>query len=167
MDCYSFALGLPLIGPNGLGNIMSVFEMSAHPDRLTPEAVRNRLKGDGLQLLDVLPEDGSHVLAIFYGAKAAMGQPGFHCYCRNSNGLWSHLHSEGDCNSADALPSQTDFSGSPITDPHTADRGAYSDFVGYAAIPYEGILVRSKMTLQTKDFPSLQKFSIRMIPPAV
>lgn len=164
-DCYSYALGLPFIGPNGLGNIASVFEMSANPESLTVDTLKNKLKRDGLQILDKLPDDGSHVIAVFYGERAAMGHPGIHCYCRNINGLWSHLHSGGDCNSANALPSQTDFSGRPITDPLTADRGIYKEFVGYAAIPYEGLFVRPKVTVQAKDFPPLEKFTIRAIPP--
>ncbi|QQG37310.1 MAG: hypothetical protein HYS17_05995 [Micavibrio aeruginosavorus] len=164
-DCYGYGLGLPFIGVNGLGNISSAFEMSASPETLTIESLKEKLaKRDGLQMLDNLPNDGSHVLAIFYGAKAAQGKPGYHCYCRNTNGLWSHLHSGGDCNNADRLPTQTDFSGDPITDPHRADRGAYNEFVGYAAIPYGGLLVRPKISLQIKDFPPLEKFTIRAIP---
>lgn len=151
-DCYGYALGLPFVGANSLGSLMSSFEHHADPRDLTPEKVAHMLKIDGLYKLDSLPRDDSHVIAVFYGKTAAMGQPGIHCYCRNANGLWSHLHREGDCNSADAAPAQTDFSGNSITDPLTSDRGKYTDFLGYYAIPYEGIVVRPKIQYSTAAF---------------
>lgn len=163
-DCYGYVLGLPFVGVNGLGSLMSAFEYSSTPQDLTPSRVAEKLHTDGLQKLNTLPRDDSHVIAVFYSNRTPMGQPGIHCYCRNSNGLWSHLHYEGDCNSADATPTQTDFSGNIITDPQEADTGCYDQFIGYFAIPYEGIVIRPKLSMQSDEFPPLRNFTIRNIP---
>ena len=53
---------------------------------------------------------------------------GYHYYRQDSDGLWSHKP-DG------ALPiKRTDYSGNLIIDPQTADRGKYTEFVGYFAI---------------------------------
>lgn len=137
-DCYAYGLNLPEIGTERLGRLMSNFYDSANIS--TPEDVRRALSFDGLTHHPRLPDDASHLVAVFWGAHAHQRRPGVHIFRRDSNNYWSHKYTEGGC-SSDAPPTQRDWSGQKIADPRTCDRGPYSDFIGFYSIPYEGLVI--------------------------
>lgn len=144
IDCYAYALNMPEIGACGLGNL-SGFENVASQPYFTAHDIMGLLRRDGLIRHAVLPNDASHVIAVFYGTNAYAGLPGIHCYRRDVDG-WSHLYSTGDCGSGGVLQ-ETDFSGVKIVDPRNCNRGPYNQFIGFWSIPYEGIMVRPKVSL--------------------
>nr|P86982.1 RecName: Full=Insoluble matrix shell protein 1; Short=IMSP1 [Ruditapes philippinarum] len=51
----------------------------------------------------------------------------YHFYRLDNNGYWSHKSGRTEARN-------TDDSGDPIIDPRTADRGPYSDFVGWLGV---------------------------------
>jgi hypothetical protein len=142
VDCYAYSLNIPEIGPAALG-CLSAHENGTAPAPESIQAVKKLLARDQLIELATLPEDSSHVIAVFHSPRVSGGRPGILCYRRDMSG-WSYLYNEGDCSFGGA-PSQHDFSGNLIRDPLQCNRGPYTDFVGYWAIPYDGIMIRPKL----------------------
>ncbi len=61
----------------------------------------------------------------------------YHWYRQNQDGTWSHKI-------GNRLPKNQDESGKPIIDVETADRGSYTEFVGYFYVPKGGIAIGKK-----------------------
>ena len=70
---------------------------------------------------------GTYKVALVVGIDYSNGVIDYHWYRQNSDGLWSHKPgiSEVKC---------VDNSGDLIVDPETADRGFYTNFLGYYAV---------------------------------
>ncbi len=62
----------------------------------------------------------------------------YHWYRQDSDGLWSHKQG--------TFPvTRNDDSGDPIIDPKLADRGEYTEFLGYYAVtPWNGMFTDSE-----------------------
>lgn len=152
-DCYTYGTNIPEIGEGAIGHIGGIDIGGA--DISSPEKVKALLRQDELSEHKVLPQDGSHVIAVFWTPKGKQGRPDFHVYRRDANPdgsygkeLWSHLFIKGDGCGATARPSQLDHSGNPITDPTKCDHGNDDYvFVGYYAFGYD---------ITNTDSPGLQ-----------
>jgi len=167
-DCLSYGANIPEIGEGAIGNtgVIGFGEV----DISSPEKVKAALKEFELEEHATLPQDGSHVMAVFWTPHAkGHGRPDFHVYRRDANEdgpygneTWSHLYIEGSGCGAQGKPSQKDHSGNIITDPLTCDHGRDNYvFVGYFAFGYEvanidspGLQIVPKIDIDPEVFAS-------------
>lgn len=144
-NCYTYALNIPDHGWARPGQLHEHFKSRANfdDDDATREIITARLVKDGLvpvKLEDVSPET-HHIIA-------AVIAPGydFHFYRMLEDGSWAHKIGTG-------AVKKTDYSNAPITSPESCDRGVYSEFLGYFALPAEGITYtrNPRLNLKTCD----------------
>lgn len=163
---WAYALNMPQIGEAKPGHISmkpcmdgALYYGTAYPQ--TREDLQKRLDNDGLVYFgDMLPERG-HVMAFFANSSNKHSFNEAVIARRDSNNLWS-VKASGGCGSP-FFPQQTDFKDRPIADPRTADFGHFTDFLGFAAIPYDGILYYRRVVLPE----SLMTPFRRVVPAAV
>jgi hypothetical protein len=140
-NCYAYALRLPQAGwavPGSLSHvtILSADFTAAHMDTL--------LQHDGLCRIN--PHDKSaakhHIVAAFLSLPTADRLSDFHFYSFDRDGTWSHKTGMTEVTKHDAA-------GHIIENPERAGRAYfyhnYSDFVGYYAIPRDGIFYKPKI----------------------
>lgn len=154
---YAYALNLPQIAECKPGHLftpptvedMLPCSMRELPE--TPAQLAGKLQQDGLFYHDVMPKEG-HLLA-FYGKPATPSKPAELLYLRrDSNNLWSYreITEEGGCRKP-YLPRQCDFNGRMVRDPLRADFGRFTQFLGFASIPYDGIMYYRRIVLPPSD----------------
>lgn len=156
---YAYVLNLPLLGEAKMGSIyqrsfMDHFKTAKSPSVVTREDLQKKLNDDGLLYLGdniekCLPKTG-HVIAFFTRLNSYDGpqHPSYEPVLklrRDSNGKWSYRVLAG-CPTP-SVPSQKDWSGNEIISLQEADLGPYKKFLGYAALPYEGIVYHTRLTL--------------------
>ncbi len=116
VNCYGYALGVD--DWLTLGSL----DRAGRPDTV---CVRfNKAVGDGLI---PAPQENPPDIEGYYLVALVDGK-GWHWYRKDADGSWSHKDGEG-------MPSKLDAAGLPITDPKTADRGPYTNFIGYFYTP--------------------------------
>lgn len=110
----------------------------------TPEELQKRLYNDEISYLgDVLPEKG-HVIA-FFAREPGRNPNQLIMPRRDSNGCWS-MKPDCGCGSPN-FPQQKDFTGKLMTDIREANFGLFTNFLGFASIPYDGILYHPRHTI--------------------
>ena len=117
-NCYNYGCNRALIDFSNPGR------GSGHeaPEPFTNVGLNAGVRSDGLVPTD--PDNPAcqgckHLLMMFRWANGG----DFHFYHRNADGLWSHKVGHDPA-------TNLDYAGKRITDPRTADRGAYTDFCG-------------------------------------
>jgi hypothetical protein len=103
------------------GRATGSYCLSGYSECMTAETVAANAARDGLTRLPDGAECPSDMAKM-----ALVIRPGhdYHWYRRDTNGLWSHKP-------GGAHATNLDNSGNVIRDPRTADRGNYTDFVGF------------------------------------
>lgn len=134
-NCYSYALGIPEHGMGAPGHLTAQPYTDAkifQPHEITSENIHKLMTEiDGLkpvELNDLSTVEGTNIIAAFICANEDA-----HFYRRHEDGTWSHHRGGiGGITNRDAK-------GDVITNPRTARRGIYNDFVGYYALPDAGL----------------------------
>lgn len=147
---YAYALNRPDIGEALPGFLMLKPCMDGtkgmFPTRLptSPDEMGQRMQEDDLHYdRDRMPARG-HALCFF--RNPASGEILY--LRRDSNNLWSYreITEHVGCRRPH-IPRQCDFSGKPIRHPERANLGSFTQFLGYACIPYEGIIYFRRIVL--------------------
>jgi hypothetical protein len=169
---YAYVLNLPLLGEAKIGTIFQRAFMDEHNSTarrapvVTSTELENRLDKDGMFYLgnDIekcLPQTG-HVIAFFARPTDAEKPKELVTYDdtlklrRDSNGNWSYRVRAG-CPTP-SVPTQKDWAGKTITNLQKANLGPYSHFVGYATLPYDGLVYHPRLKLSDH---LLQPFAVK------
>lgn len=141
-NCYSYALNIPDHGWARPGELLTSVDRRKPlgSSEINIENIRERLLVDGLiqvELKDVTAQT-HHVIA----AVIEKGDD-YHFYRLLLDGHWAHKQGCGKV-------TMKDKDGILITDPETCNRGAYKSFVGYFAIPEEGVLYRRDPSIKAQ-----------------
>ncbi len=151
---YAYVLNLPQIGECKPGFLFDKPRMDqtkgSFPSFLpeTPEELDKRLRLDGLNYLGDSMATHGHIIA-FFKKEGVGGNPSEILYLRrDSNNRWSYreITEKGGC-SKPYLPKQIDFSGEIIKDPRQANLGNFKELLGFASIPYKGVLYYKRVNL--------------------
>jgi len=130
-NCYTYALNIPDHGWAYPGELKKNFNKKSSLTKkdLNKSYIREALIKDGLKEVDIkdVSPKTHHVIA----AVVAKEQD-FHFYRWNKDGKWTHKKGH-------RIPQNTDEMGYEINDPEKATRGKYNEFIGYFAVPKEGI----------------------------
>lgn len=154
---YAYALNMPQIAECKPGHLFTpptmedLLPCSAQRVPETAAQLASALHADGLFFHDMLPKHG-HVLA-FFSKPATKTLPAEILYARrDSNNLWSYreITEEGGCRKP-YLPRQRDFAGKPIRDILKADFGRFANLLGFASIPFEGVMYYRRIVLPPSD----------------
>ncbi|MBQ8039291.1 MAG: hypothetical protein IJ274_05400, partial [Lachnospiraceae bacterium] len=138
-NCYAYAINNQVFpGTNLLWGKqqMGEYSGSVYSD-LTEEAIYDAVSNDyqkynldymaGLSFERIGKYDvcspGTYKVALVAGV-GNNGTPDYHWYRQDSDGLWSHKQGTTPIK-------RTDYSGDVIIDPEYADRGGYTEFLGY------------------------------------
>lgn len=158
---YAYTLNLPQIGECKPGHLMTnpmaeqLMGCRSSSSNLpqTPTDMEYAMHEDGMYYHspDSAPQQG-HAIGFFL-KQAQRNHPAEILYLRrDSNGLWSYreITEKGGCRRP-YLPRQYDFSGKPICNPQKADLGKFTQCLGFASIPYEGVLYYRRIVLPEED----------------
>lgn len=132
-NCYTYALGIPEHGKATPGQLVDEGEKFSR-NNINVRYIYNALIHDGLLPMasaERSPYKDAPIIAAFVAH-----EKDYHFYRLHKDGTWSHqLGWRG-------MLSPCDENGGFITDPLYADRGRYKDFVGFFALPQEGLRYR-------------------------
>tara|TARA_R110002124_G_scaffold287216_2_gene471669 strand:+ start:102792 stop:103370 length:579 start_codon:yes stop_codon:yes gene_type:complete len=135
-NCYSYALGIAEFGFGVPGTLKDSARMGFALKNITPSYIFNALMKDGLEPVreTELDEYGDRpIIACFIAY-----QNDYHFYLRHKDNFWSHQRGKG------GEVSNEDNRGMLIVNPQNAWRGKYKEFVGYFALPSEGVAITEK-----------------------
>ncbi len=136
-NCLAYGVDEPGLAEAIPGSLDCIMPSELSREAYQPENFKGLLRRDGfIEIADPNEYPDDHIIAVALGMNVFRNRPDFHVYRRDSNHFWSHKLGIG------SSPVDTDASGGPIMDPQFMDRGSYDIFVGYWAIPEEGLLVR-------------------------
>ena len=163
---YAYALDLPFIGmcPPGELSSNTIYDESPIPNErhLNELNLRQLFERDGLVHVskDCVPRDNCHVIAVRYTLGTENEQPSLAILRRDQDGTWSYKHSFGykACNDNKSVLN-TDSELELITDPEKANLAKLTEFVGYFAAPYDGILYRPRVHIPEHIWPMQVKQS--------
>jgi hypothetical protein len=130
-NCYSYALGIPEYGFGMPGALSDPERVGFAHENINASYIFNALMRDGLEPVREaeLDEYGERPIIACFIAH----QNDYHFYLRHNDRFWSHQRGKA------GEVSNHDNRGMLILDPQKAWRGKYNEFVGYFALPSEGI----------------------------
>tara|TARA_R110002124_G_scaffold287216_2_gene471668 strand:+ start:102188 stop:102760 length:573 start_codon:yes stop_codon:yes gene_type:complete len=134
---YAYALGIPEQGFVQPGHLKDAARRRFSKKDINSDSLSRALIQDGLEPVrtsDISNYAERPLIACFI-AQAK----GYHFYRRHKDGSWSH---QGGRKGA---VKDYDNNGDVILDPRHAERGKYTEFVGYFAPPSEGLTIARKL----------------------
>jgi hypothetical protein len=136
-NCYSYALGIPEHGFGMPGSLGVASRAGFAKEHINASYIFNALMRDGLEPVreSDLDEYGERPIIACFLAH----QNDYHFYLRHNDDFWSHQRGkQGEI-------SNQDNRGMLIVNPRMAWRGRYQEFVGYFALPDEGLTFAKKL----------------------
>lgn len=133
-NCYTYALGIPEHGhgiPGYLTAPNTLKSTAEYGKKITCSFIFDQLVKDGLTPIseqDISPDSPVNIIAAFIAS-----HQDYHFYRYHKDETWSHQTGSG------GKLSCFDNNDDRITDIHCADHEKYKEFVGFFALPEEGI----------------------------
>lgn len=134
-NCYAYGLNIEMSRWPTPGALNSFVCKKLPAEECTPEAIHSRLIQDGLQRIfehGANPET-AQIMAAFVALPEHQGEGAdYHFFRMHRDRSWSHKM-------AWDLPTLMDSSGKTIDNVLNADRGKFTEFVGFYEVPPEGV----------------------------